>query len=150
MIDERAFAVTLTIPDNEAYTALLALRRLEVPCGSLERASIYAFTVEEEDARALESALRDVETIYNPNKHRLTVLRRPAPRSGEVWIAPLVDPPALGDVRVAGRTLRGVRAIRRRTAWLLRDEGGEPASEDVLDLAVERLFCNPASERVIR
>ena len=150
MIDERAYAVTLTIPDNEAYTALLALRRLDVPCGSLERASVYAFLVEEEAAHGLDGALRNLETMYNPNKHRLTVLRRPVPRAGEVWIAPLVDPPAHAEVRVAGRSLHGVRAIRQRTAWLLRDEAGVPAGEDVLDLAVERLFCNPASERVIR
>ncbi len=37
----RTVAIRLKIPDNEAYTALTALRRLGVDVGRLERAEIW-------------------------------------------------------------------------------------------------------------
>ncbi|HZT11863.1 MAG TPA: hypothetical protein VFA29_03635, partial [Candidatus Baltobacteraceae bacterium] len=37
----RAAAIRLKIPDNEAYTALAALRRLGVQAGRVERSQIW-------------------------------------------------------------------------------------------------------------
>ncbi len=150
MIAERLFAVSLTIPDNEAFTALGALQRLGVACASLERATIWSFRVDDAHADALAATVRHIETIYNPNKHRMTALDHDAPGAGEVWVAPLDDPPERERVTLAGRTLAGVRNVRRRIAWRLRDAAGAPVAEDVLVSAVERLLCNPASERTIR
>ena len=114
---ERAYVVTLTIPDNEAFTALTALgahrrcrRRLRSAptCGSRpSKPSTLA---------ALDAAIGTIETIYNPNKHELDVRADAAPRAGEVWITAHDETPA---ITVAGRTVAGVRGIVRRTAWRL-------------------------------
>jgi hypothetical protein len=126
----RAVAISLKIPDNTAYTALVTLRRLCVDVHRLERSDIYFF--ESNDAAALAKRVAADETIFNPNKHRLTVLDEPLPRAGEVWIEPLA-------------------ACRRERAgaWRLFDETGAPVSAAVLDAAIERLLCNPAIDRAV-
>jgi hypothetical protein len=129
----RAISVTLKIPDNEAYTALVALRRLGVDAHHVERGDIYLF----DDGGDVESLRRRViadETIFNPNKHRLIVLDAIVPRAGEVWIEPLS---AGGDTR------------RVAVAWRLFDAHGEPVAPGVLEAATDRLLCNPAIDRAI-
>ena len=125
----RAVAISLKIPDNEAYTALVALRRLGVAADRVERAQIYFFD-DVSDAAALERRVVSDETIFNPNKHRAAVLSQARPRSGEVWIEPL--------------DARGVTV-----AWRLFQDDGAPVSRGVLDMATERLLCNPAIDRAI-
>jgi hypothetical protein len=127
-----AVAISLKIPDNEAYTALVALRRLGVAADRVERAEIYLFD-DLDDLDALRERIESDETIFNPNKHRLSVLNEAAPRAGEVWIEPLV-------------ALRGPAAI----AWRLFSENGAPVARAVVDAATERLLCNPAIDRAIR
>ncbi len=126
----RAVAIGLKIPDNTAYTALVALRRLDVAVERVERSELYFFD-DERDAAALADRVAADETIFNPNKHRLTVLERAAPGRGEVWIEPLV----------ASKT--GPAAI----AWRLLDGNGAPVARGVLAAAIERLLCNPAIDR---
>ncbi len=127
---KRAVAIYLKIPDNTAYTALVALRRLGVAVERVERSELYFFD-DERDVAALAERVAADETIFNPNKHRLTVLERAAPGRGEVWIEPLV----------ALKT--GPAAI----AWRLLDGSGAPVAGGVLAAAVERLLCNPAIDR---
>jgi phosphoribosylformylglycinamidine (FGAM) synthase PurS component len=115
----RTVAVSLKIPDNEAYTTLVALQRLGVPVKRVERSVIYRLRNGEEDPP------------INPNKHRLVVLEKSAPRSGELWIEEIDRGPS--------------RAI----AWRLVVEDGKPASREVLRAAAERLLCNPAIERAV-
>ncbi len=148
---ERTYAIELTIPDNTAFTALVTLQRLGVPCDEVRRADIYVFEVAEERAGELDASVRQIETIFNPNKHVLRV-RAAHPEAGEVWIADREDAPQTAPssaFRIAGRDLAGVRALHRRTAWRLRKDGRDVA-ENVLATAVERLLCNPAFQKAIR
>ena len=126
----RAVSIELKIPDNTAYTALVALRRLGIAVERVERSELYFFD-DERDAAALANRVAADETIFNPNKHRLTVLERDAPRRGEVWIEPLLASKA------------GPAAI----AWRLLDGSGVPVARGVLAAAVERLLSNPAIDR---
>ena len=136
----RTFAVTLTIPDNEAFTAYEALNRLGVPAAKLLRSDVWIF--EGEDiGDDLAATIASIETIHNPNKHRLSERTSDRPEPGEVWIAVRDEAPA---TLVAGRSLAGVHAIRRRTAWRLLGDDGRDVPPAVLDRAVETFLCNPA------
>lgn len=128
----RAVAIGLKIPDNAAYTALVALRRLGVNVERVERSEIWLFD-DEGDVEALTARVKNDERIFNPNKHRLELLGAAVPRSGETWIEPLL---ALGHGAAA-------------TAWRLFAANGAPANRSVLDAAIERLLCNPAIERAV-
>ena len=128
-----ALAIRLKISDNEANTALAALRRLGVPVARLERAVILLFS--EARADAASRVMRD-ETLFNPNKHALEELDGSAPRSGEVWIEEL---DAEGEAS----------SVRRYVGWRLFGADGIPASPEIVQVAAERLLCNPAIERSI-
>jgi hypothetical protein len=127
-MSRRAVAIELKIPDNAAYTALVTLRRLGLAVERVERSQIVRY----EDApspKVLVDRVQGDESLYNPNKHRVTVLDGDVPRTGEVWI--VQDDP---DMPVA---------------WRLYVAPGTPASTEVLKIACERLLCNPAVERAI-
>ncbi|HTJ28705.1 MAG TPA: hypothetical protein VMA36_21300 [Candidatus Limnocylindria bacterium] len=142
----RTFAVSLTIPDNEAFTAFETLGRLGVPVARVVRSDIWSFDVDERAAGELAATIGSIETISNPNKHRLVERSADRPEAGEVWIAPRDETPA---TQVAGRSIPGVRAIRRRTAWRLLDDAGHDVAPDVLSRAVETFLCNPAFQVAI-
>ena len=74
-------------------------------------------------------------------QHRLTERASDRPAPGEVWIAPRDERPS---TQVAGRTILGVRAIRRRTAWRLADDQGTDVPAAELTRAIESFLCNPA------
>jgi len=138
----RTFAVSLTIPDNEAFTARETLDRLGIPVARVVRADIWLFDADADpDAGDLAGAIASIETIHNPNKHRLAERESDRPAPGEVWIASRDEAPAR---LVAGRAIPGVRAIRRRTAWRLLDDSGRDVAPAALDRAVETFLCNPA------
>lgn len=174
----RTFAVTLTIPDNEAFTALETLGRLGIPVARVVRADIWQFEVGTKppdvvssrldavppDANAARPAalptqpssdtpvddlartVASIETIHNPNKHRLAERPSDRPVPGEVWIASRDE---ATETRVAGRAVPGVRSIRRRTAWRLLDGSGRDVAPADLDRAVETFLCNPAFQVAI-
>ncbi|HTW82477.1 MAG TPA: hypothetical protein VMD91_00240 [Candidatus Sulfotelmatobacter sp.] len=141
----RTFAVTLTIPDNEAFTAYETLARLGIPVGRLVRADVWQFETDG-GVEDLATTVGSFETIFNPNKHRLVERPSDRPEPGEVWIASRDEAPA---TRVAGRPIPGVRAIRRRTSWRLLDESGADVPPDVRARAVETFLCNPAFQVAI-
>jgi hypothetical protein len=141
----RTFAVTLTIPDNEAFTALETLSRLGIPVARVVRADIWLFDADE-GTGDLAAAIASNETIHNPNKHRLAERESDRPAPGEVWIASRDEAPVSS---VAGRPIAGVRAIRRRTAWRLLDDSGRDVAPAALDRAVETFLCNPAFQVAI-
>ncbi len=134
----RAVAIGLKIPDNTAFTAAVALRRLGIAVERVERSEIWFF---EGEGNALIERVKADETIFNPNKHYVTVLDETFPRSGEVWIEPL-EPrhpdPSTGS-------LEG----RRATAWRLFGPNEATLARESLAAAVERLLCNPAVERAV-
>lgn len=142
----RTFAVTLVIPDNEAFTAYETLGRLGVPVARVVRADVWQFDVDEAARVDLARTVASIETIHNPNKHRLAERESDRPLAGEVWIAPRDEAPATS---VAGRAIPGVRAIRRRTAWRLLDDAGRDVAPSDLDRAVETFLCNPAFQVAI-
>jgi hypothetical protein len=144
---ERAYVITLTIPDNEAFTALTTLDRMGIAVDTAVRSDVWVATVDAEHAAALDAAVGTIETIYNPNKHRLEIRTDARPRPGEVWITAYDETPA---ITVAGRTVAGVRGIVRRTAWRLLDEHGADVPAGVLDRATESFLCNPAFQKAIR
>ena len=147
---ERAFAVRLSIPDNEAYTALVTLQRLGVPCAKVVRADVHVFGLDDERGDELDRLIPRIATIYNPNKHRMRALPSPRPEPGEVWITTRELPAARENVVVGGVQLPGVRTTWEATAWRLLDEAGNDVDPAVLDQAVETLLCNPAFQRAIR
>jgi hypothetical protein len=128
----RAVSISLKIPDNTAYTALVALRKLGVDVGRVERSEVYFFGDESDPASLLRRIEAD-ETIFNPNKHRICLLEEVTPGAGEVWIAPL-------DATRDDATV---------IAWRLIAANGEPAGQSILESAIERLLCNPAIERAV-
>lgn len=142
----RTFAVSLTIPDNEAFTAFETLARLGVPVARVVRSDIWSFDVDERAAGDLAATIGSIETISNPNKHRLVERSAEGPEAGEVWIAPRDEAPA---TQVAGRPIPGVRAIRRRTAWRLLDDAGHDVVPEIRFRAVETFLCNPAFQVAI-
>ena len=129
-----AVAISLKIPDNEAYTALVALQRLGVAAERVERAEIYLLD-DGDDAETIRRRIVSDETIFNPNKHRVSMLDEAAPRDGEIWIQTLSH---------AARAMTSV-AI----SWRLFDGDGVPVERAVLETAAERLLCNPAIERAV-
>ena len=139
----RAVAISLKIPDNTAFTAAVALRRLNIPVERVERSEIWFF---EDEGNALIERVQADETIFNPNKHCVTLLDEAVPRSGEVWIEPFEPqthrhPESLDSAR---NTLR-----RRAVAWRLFGPSEATLDRQSLGAAVERLLCNPAIERAV-
>ncbi len=143
----------LTIPDNEAETALATLRRLGVELGDLRRSDLYRVELDSDREDETIAALRGLETIFNPNKHALHVRSETTPRPGEVWIDdPSREATKAGAenhaaVRVGGVELPGVHQIERFTAWELIDTEGVPAPPELVKCATEALLCNPAFQR---
>jgi phosphoribosylformylglycinamidine (FGAM) synthase PurS component len=150
-MSERAIAIRLKIPDNEAYTALTALRSLGVAVERLERCDVWRIDDSGEPA-TLAARIEGNEAIFNPNKHRLSVLDACEPRSGEAWVFELpasgAEEPA-SSVTMGGKRIPGVARARRYVGWRLLDARGNAASRDVVEAAVERLLCNPAIERAV-
>ena len=131
---KRAVSIALKIPDNTAYTALVALRRLGVAVHRLERSEIRFFD-DNGDAPSLVRRIEADETMFNPNKHRLSLLDETIPRLGEVWIEPL--------------EARGAQSVPDAISWRLFDAEGTPVGRAVLDAAIERLLCNAAIDRAV-
>jgi hypothetical protein len=145
--------IALTIPDNEAYTALTTLHRLGLEVVELQRAEIWRF---ETDAaisgeRMLEQ-VRTLETIYNPNKHALRMRENDRPEPGEAWIEEPGHNVLLASarpIRISGRVLPGVTRAARALAWRLGGRDGAPAPSDIVDRAVRLLFRHSAFQRAV-
>lgn len=148
----RCVDVALIIADNEARTALTTLQRLGVGAAALERADLYRFDVDDAAAQGLIAQLRELETIYNPNKHVLHVRPGDGPEPGEVWVGDLAAAAseARGAVRVGGRLLAGVRRYERLTAWRIYGAPGVRGNAELVDAATETLLCNPAFQKATR
>jgi hypothetical protein len=132
-----AVAIGLKIPDNTAFTATVALRRLGIAVERVERSEIWFF---EDEGSGLIERIEADETIFNPNKHCVTVLAEAVPRSGEVWIEPL-DQVTLGPSKGGGE--------RAAIAWRLFGSDEASLDRESLRAAAERLLCNPAIERAV-
>lgn len=137
----RTVAIKLKIPDNEAYTALTALRRLGVDVARLERAEIWQLDDSGSPGDLVERVEQN-ETLFNPNKHELQLLEGTGPREGEAWIEQL-------DAKDVALRIDGVSRARRYVGWRLFNSGHAPADRGAVKAALEQLLCNPAIERAI-
>jgi phosphoribosylformylglycinamidine (FGAM) synthase PurS component len=137
----RTVAIKLKIPDNEAYTALTALRRLGIDVARLERAEIWQLEDGGSDAD-FEQRVERNETLFNQNKHELQVLDSGRPREGEAWIEQL-------EAKDVSLRIAGVTRARRYVGWRLFTQGHTPAGAQIVRAAVDQLLCNPAIERAI-
>ncbi|HEY9085320.1 MAG TPA: hypothetical protein VIN40_05195 [Candidatus Tyrphobacter sp.] len=122
---KRRIAIRLKVPDNTAYTALVALRRLGVPVAHVERARLVQ--VEGESAAAMLAAVERDEELFNPNLHEIRLLDADRPVAGEMWVWPR---DARSDI----------------VAWRLAGESGEPLDAPSLQRACDVLLCNNAVE----
>ena len=146
-MSERTVAVALKIPDNTAYTTLTALHRLGVKVAKLERSEIWK--VEDSgDASTFVSRVESNETIFNPNKHRLSVVEENQPRAGEVWIEELGRHDEVRE-HLGGKVIPGISNARRYVGWRMLRADGTPEDREVLRSATERLLANPAIEKPI-
>jgi phosphoribosylformylglycinamidine (FGAM) synthase PurS component len=148
-MSSRTIAIRLKIPDNEAYTALTALRRLGVDLARLERAEVWTFEDAGTGGDFIERVERN-ETLFNPNKHELYLLDEGTPRDGEAWIETLRETDDVADdLTRTGRPIAGVSRGRRFVGWRLFSDAHTPADASTVRAAVEKLLCNPAIERAI-
>jgi phosphoribosylformylglycinamidine (FGAM) synthase PurS component len=134
--------VALKVPDNEARSALEALRAkmgLADVVQDLARDDVWELSIESADRSAAEALVRELVTstnlFANPNKHRTSV--GPAGAAGtqlardEVAVLVAERESGEGDAIVAtlrGLGVKGVAAARRWTRWRVRMT--EPPSEN--------------------
>lgn len=135
-MSEQVVAIGLKIPDNSAYTAMVTLQRLGVDVQRVERTDVVHFENDDDPAELRARIERD-ESLFNPNKHRITVLESPKPRPGEVWIETIESEAKVARMRA-----------RRYVGWRL-FAGDAPAPRATIEAAVRALLCNPAIERAI-
>jgi phosphoribosylformylglycinamidine (FGAM) synthase PurS component len=133
-------AIRLKIPDNTAFSALTALRRLGVQVDRVERADIWQFAGPGSSEDVATSVKRN-ESLFNPNKHVLEVLDSASPRAGETWISNISS---AGDVPSSSKG-----AAKHYVAWRLFGAEDRPADKATVASAIEKLLCNPAIERAI-
>jgi len=133
-------AIKLKIPDNTAFSALSALRRLGVEVDRVERADIWQFAGPASGADVAASVRRN-ESLFNPNKHALELRESPIPQSGEAWVSTIAATHAVAPDASA--------AAVHHVGWRLFDKTGAPVPPGTLKEAVEKLLCNPAIERAI-
>ncbi len=144
---ERAYVVSLTIPDNEAYTALTTLARMGLAVERAVRADVWLLAIDPASVEAIDRQIPTFEGIFNPNKHRLEIRAEAVPRPGEVWITSRDERPA---ITIGGRAVEGVRGVRRCTAWRLLDAHDGDVAPALLARATEMFLCNPAFQEAIR
>jgi phosphoribosylformylglycinamidine (FGAM) synthase PurS component len=124
-VSVRYAEIKLKVPDNTAFTASVALRRLGVDAEHVVHARLVALPDSGSRDAAIER-LRADEALFNPNLHEIRALDVEHPRPGEIWI------------EEDGRD--GLES------WRLYGVDGEPLSRRALADACERLLCNPAVE----
>ena len=72
---ELEIAIDLIVPDNTAYTVLVALRGLGYEAlDRVERSAVVRIRAEAPgaEAGALVTKIKHAEVLFNPNKHRLS------------------------------------------------------------------------------
>ena len=140
----RTVAISLKIPDNAAFTALTALRRIGLELGDVDRREIWQL----EDAGAPETLIARVSAnpaMFNPNKHRIVALEHQQPQAGETWVSQAGQHDEVRE-HLGGTGIDGILRATRAVGWRLRDRHGDPVERATLVAAVESLLCNPAVE----
>jgi hypothetical protein len=136
---QRVAAIALKIPDNAAFTARQALARLGIELAHVERSEVWSCE-DSGEADTFAQRVTSNEAMFNPNKHRLTVVPENRPRSGEVWI----ERRFANDGDRLVKPIAGVDSARRYVGWRLFGRNGSPVHRPALEDAVRLLLCNPA------
>jgi phosphoribosylformylglycinamidine (FGAM) synthase PurS component len=149
-------AIDLIVPDNTAYTVLVALRELGYEAlQRVERSQIItlemASGIDEDDVI---EKVSHAEVLFNPNKHRLSYVRPNAASSGDDGAAQseAVVTDNEDDTRGLVALLAGpfhlhhLQTLSRGVAWRLFDVSG-PATRERLEWACRQLLANPVSQR---
>jgi phosphoribosylformylglycinamidine (FGAM) synthase PurS component len=145
-------AVELLIPDNTAFTVLVALRDLGYhELTRVERAELYRLDMPDEGlsrddvARAISRA----EVIFNPNKHRLSIWTVVGQSSLAQFEAVVIDRDddsgKLTRLLAERFGLTGLRSVEQAAAWRL-FEADAPATSERLEWACRALLCNANSQ----
>ncbi|HXM17528.1 MAG TPA: hypothetical protein VN934_01815 [Candidatus Tumulicola sp.] len=144
-------AIELTVPDNTAFTVLVALRQLGyAELARVERAEVLRLSLDQppENAEEIVEALRRAEVIFNPNKHRMRRTHDAADSNAWEAIVSDRDDDNSGLARLLADHfgIRDLKALERATAWRFFDEHGS-APKERLEWACRELLANPISQR---
>ena len=153
---ELEIAVDLIVPDNTAFTVLVALRELGyATLERVERAQLVRmrFARPAPPLDGLIARIAHAEILFNPNKHRLSYAP-PDARShedgGGTHFEAVVedrDDATSGLVALLAGPfgLRQLRSLTRGIAWRL-FEAGAPAPRERVEWACHTLLANPHSQ----
>jgi phosphoribosylformylglycinamidine (FGAM) synthase PurS component len=127
-------AIELIVPDNTAFTVLVALRQLGyAELARVERADVLRLGLDQppENADEIVKALQRAEVIFNPNKHRMRRAHDAAGSNAWEAIVSDRDDDNSGLARLLGDHfgIRDLKALERATAWRLFDEHGSAPKE---------------------
>ncbi len=155
---ELEIAIDLIVPDNTAYTVLVALRQLGYKeLERVERSEIVVLGLDAapSDVERIVARIAHAEILFNPNKHRMSYVLA-ASRSdegkadGAQWEALVTDrddnTSALVKLLAGPFGLRELRSLSRGVAWRLYEKGGDAPRERV-EWACRELLANPYSQR---
>lgn len=154
---ELEVAIDLSVPDNTAYTVLVALRQLGYAAlERVERSEILRLRVDASpgDVDRIITQVAHAEILFNPNKHRLSYALANAPAAGgngvTQWEAVVVDrdDETSGLVRLLAGPfgLTQLKTLSRGIAWRLHEAAGS-APQARLEWACRELLANPYSQR---
>lgn len=152
-------AIDLIVPDNTAYTVLVALRQLGYTAlERVERSEIFRLQVDARPAEALRivERIKLVEVLFNPNEHRISHALPDAPpvvgSHSASWEAIVTD--CDDDTCGLVRLLRGpfgmteLISLTRGIAWRLFEEArGAPQAR--VEWACRQLLANPYSQSFV-
>lgn len=155
-LTELEIAIELIVPDNTAYTVLVALRQLGYAAlERVERAQIVRMGFAQPHAHAddLVARIAHAEILFNPNKHRLSLTPLDAsPRESAgnaAWEALVGDRDDATEGLIALLAgpfgLRELRTLSRGVAWRL-FEADLPAPRERVEWACRELLANPYSQ----
>ncbi len=133
--------IRLKVPDNAAYTALVALQHLGIDVARVEHAVVWGLT-DDGDPATLVARIERNQALFNPNLHAVSIRSQSRPETAEIWIWE-VDHDAW---RLPGRGIEGVTSAKPMASWRLFQRDGRPASEETLRRACNELLRNAAVE----
>jgi phosphoribosylformylglycinamidine (FGAM) synthase PurS component len=146
------FAIDLSVPDNTAFTVLVALRGLGYEAiERVERSELLRLDLRE-GAMSIDDctqAILRAEIVFNPNKHRLAFRTAGESDRFEAVVEDNDDDTDALKTMLATRFgVAGLDRVSRATSWRL-TESGRPAGPDRLEWACKNLLANPFSQHYV-
>lgn len=154
---ELEIAIDLIVPDNTAYTVLVALRGLGYEAlDRVERSQVVRISADapRPDAGVLVTKIKHAEVLFHPNTHRLSYAlagsaAAPPANGAAEWEAVVTDhdDDTSGLVRLLAGPfgMTGLKSLTRSVAWRLYEANG-PAPQARLEWACRELLANPYSQ----